>query len=88
MAKKFSALHKSEMIRLEKAAYFAKSLGLHVHAGHGFDYENVREVAALVTPEKTPLVEEYNIGHVIVCRAVLVGLERAVREMVSAIQAP
>jgi pyridoxine 5'-phosphate synthase PdxJ len=42
----------------------------------------------LETAEGHPLIEEYNIGHVIVCRAAMVGLERAVREMVSAIQAP
>jgi pyridoxine 5-phosphate synthase len=53
-----------------------------VHAGHGFDLENVRKVVAL------DLIEEYNIGHAIVCRAAIVGLDRAVREMLAAIQAP
>lgn len=78
----------SELMRIEKAAQFALKLGIHAHAGHGFDYENVRPVVELVTSEGIPLIEEYNIGHAIVCRAALVGLERAVREMVSAIQAP
>jgi pyridoxine 5-phosphate synthase len=82
------AILKSETDRLEKAAQLAKKLGLHVHAGHGFDYENVRPVAAMLTLDGKPLIEEYNIGHAIVCRAALVGLERAVREMISAIQAP
>jgi pyridoxine 5-phosphate synthase len=79
---------KSETERLEKAAHLAKKLGLHVHAGHGFDYENVRPIAALLGDDGKPLIEEYNIGHAIVCRAALVGLERAVREMISAIHAP
>jgi pyridoxine 5-phosphate synthase len=57
------------------AARFGRKLGLAVHAGHGLTYENVRAVAAL------PDISELNIGHNIVARAVLVGMERAVREM-------
>jgi pyridoxine 5-phosphate synthase len=57
------------------AARLGRKLGLAVHAGHGLTYENVRAVAAL------PEVSELNIGHSIVARAVLVGMERAVREM-------
>lgn len=72
----------SELERIRKAAVAAREAGIHPHAGHGFDYENVRPVVEL------DLIEEFNIGHVIVCRAALVGLERAVREMVSAIHAP
>ena len=60
---------------LRKAAAQAKSLGLRVHMGHGLNYVNVRPVAQI------PEVEELNIGHSIVSRAVLVGMERAVREM-------
>jgi pyridoxine 5-phosphate synthase len=78
----------AELSRLAGAAEAARSQGMGVHAGHGFDYENVRSVAALLDSEGKPLIEEYNIGHSIVCRAALVGLERAVREMVSAILAP
>jgi pyridoxine 5-phosphate synthase len=48
---------------------------LHVHLGHGLNYQNVQAVAAI------PQAEELNIGHSIVSRAVLVGMERAVREM-------
>ena len=48
--------------------------------GHGLNYENVRAVAQI------PGVEELNIGHSIVSRAVLVGMERAVREMKGAIR--
>ena len=80
-----------ELERIKKAALLARKLGIRCHAGHGFDYTNVRRVVEL---EPSPgvinnlLIEEYNIGHSIVCRAALVGLERAVREMVSAIRAP
>jgi pyridoxine 5-phosphate synthase len=61
--------------RLEEAAALGRELGLAVHAGHGLTYENVTPVAALAD------VEELNIGHSVVSRAVLVGFERAVREM-------
>ena len=57
------------------AARFGRKLGLAVHAGHGLTYGNVRALAAL------PEISELNIGHNIVARAVLVGMERAVREM-------
>src|SRR5262245_31186886 len=60
------------------AARLGRKLGLAVHAGHGLTYRNVRPLAAL------PEVSELNIGHNIVARAVLVGMERAVREMVAA----
>ncbi|MDT8436536.1 MAG: pyridoxine 5'-phosphate synthase [Gemmatimonadota bacterium] len=65
----------AELERLRDAAATARGLGLDVHAGHGLTYENVAPVAALSD------VEELNIGHSVVSRAVLVGLERAVREM-------
>lgn len=73
---------------LREAAERSVELGLGAHAGHGFDFENVRPVAALERADRTPLIVEYNIGHAIVCRAALVGLERAVREMLAAIEAP
>lgn len=57
------------------AASLARSLGLEVHAGHGLDYENVLPVARI------PEVVELNIGHSIIARAVMVGIEQAVREM-------
>jgi pyridoxine 5-phosphate synthase len=50
-------------------------MGLGVHAGHGLTYENVIPVAAITE------IEELNIGHSIISRAVFVGLEAAVREM-------
>jgi pyridoxine 5-phosphate synthase len=64
-----------ELQRLRDAASLGRSLGLDVHAGHGLTYENVQPVAALAD------IEELNIGHSVVSRAVFVGLERAVREM-------
>ncbi len=88
VASKLSPAAQKELVRIEKASRLAHSLGLGAHAGHGFDYENVRWVSQLEGDNRSPLIEEYNIGHSIVSRAVMVGLERAVREMVSAIQAP
>jgi pyridoxine 5-phosphate synthase len=79
---KSALVAKREFERIKKATLLGKKLGIHVHAGHGFDLENVRKVVAL------DLIEEYNIGHAIVCRAAIVGLDRAVREMLAAIQAP
>ncbi len=64
-----------ELRRLEEAAALAQQAGLAVHAGHGLDYHNVTPVAAIAE------CEELNIGHAIVSRAVLVGIEEAVREM-------
>ncbi len=60
---------------LSDAAAYAHSLGLAVHAGHGLTYRNVLPVARI------PEIEELNIGHSIVSRALLVGIEAAVREM-------
>ena len=60
---------------IKKATDFAIDKGLRVFAGHGLNYYNVSRVA------KIKGIEELNIGYAIVCRAVLVGLERAVREM-------
>jgi len=66
---------KRELARLRSAARLAHRLGLQVNAGHGLDYENTRAVARL------PYVEELNIGHSIVSRAVFSGMKEAVREM-------
>jgi pyridoxine 5-phosphate synthase len=60
---------------LKDAATYARSLGLAVHAGHGLTYRNVHPVAAIDT------IEELNIGHSIVSRAMLVGMQEAVAEM-------
>jgi pyridoxine 5-phosphate synthase len=70
----------AQLARLSDAAQAAASAGLAVHAGHGLTYENVVPVAAL------DAVEELNIGHSVVSHAVLVGMERAVREMAELIR--
>lgn len=64
-----------ELGKLVEAAKLAASLGLRVGAGHGLNYVNVGRVADIVE------VEELNIGHSIISRAALSGIERAVREM-------
>ena len=68
----------SELARLRDAARLANRLGLRVLAGHGLNLQNVAPVAAI------PEIEELNIGHSLIGRAVLVGLERAVNEMLAA----
>ena len=69
----------AELERLREAAAAAAAAGLTVAAGHGLDYPNVQAVARL------PQVEELNIGHAIISRAVFSGLERAVRDMLALI---
>jgi pyridoxine 5-phosphate synthase len=70
-----------ELAVLEQAAGYVRAQVLHLHMGHGLTYTNVQAVARIVG------LEELNIGHSIVSRAVLVGMERAVREMKDAIRA-
>jgi pyridoxine 5-phosphate synthase len=65
----------SELQRLISGAKLARSLGLKVNAGHGLNCENLPVLFAV------PHLVELNIGHSIVSRAVMVGLETAVREM-------
>ena len=65
----------AELARIVDCAKAAKKLGLSVAAGHGLDYQNVQAVARIAE------IEELNIGHSIVGRALFVGMERAVREM-------
>lgn len=64
-----------ELEKIKRSAKFAKELGLSVRAGHGLNYWNVRPIVEIEE------IEELSIGHAIVARAVLVGMERAVREM-------
>jgi pyridoxine 5-phosphate synthase len=66
---------------LAEAAKRAHELGLVVHAGHGLDYRNYREFK-----ESVPYVHEVSIGFAVVSRAVLVGMERAVREMLGVVK--
>lgn len=69
-----------EIERVKNAASFAKTMGLIVAAGHGLTYRNIAALAAI------PEITEFNIGHNIISRAVFVGLNQAVREMISAIR--
>ena len=66
---------------LHEASSHAASIGLAVHAGHGLSVSNVGPVAAI------PEIEELNIGHSVISRSVFVGLERAVRELRTAMDA-
>ncbi|UFS69692.1 pyridoxine 5'-phosphate synthase [Geomonas sp. RF6] len=69
-----------ELVKIENAIKLAQKLDLGVNAGHGLNYSNVRKVAALGG------IEEFNIGHSIISKAVLVGLDRAVRDMVELVR--
>jgi pyridoxine 5-phosphate synthase len=70
-----------ELTRIIDSAKAAAKLGLRVAAGHGLNYDNVQPIAGIEE------IEELNIGHAIVSRAVLVGFERAVRDMMRLIHA-
>jgi pyridoxine 5-phosphate synthase len=74
-------LRQVELTKVVNAAKAGRKLGLAVAAGHGLTYRNVTPIAAIGE------IEELNIGHSIVARAVLVGMERAVREMKTLIPA-
>ncbi|UCE04520.1 MAG: pyridoxine 5'-phosphate synthase [bacterium] len=69
-----------ELERIRSMAMAASKLGLGVSAGHGLNYQNVVDVA------KIKQIEELNIGHSIVSRAVLIGMEKAVQDMISLIR--
>lgn len=77
---KTTADRKKRLVELAEASLMAHQLGLKVHAGHGLDYQNVQPVSAI------PHLEELNIGHSIVSRAILVGMEQAVRQMRQAME--
>ena len=67
----------AELERLREACVFGHGLGLQINAGHGLNLANVQRVAGL------PHMTELNIGHSIISRAIFVGLDRAVRDMLS-----
>ena len=71
-----------QLARLCEGTFVARSLGLRVNAGHGLTYQNVEPVAAIEG------MEELNIGHTIVARALAVGLQQAVSEMKALVQNP
>ena len=68
-----------ELQRIIESTYEANDLGLVVNAGHGLNYNNVKKIASINN------MNELNIGHSIVARALAVGLEKSVREMKSLI---
>jgi pyridoxine 5-phosphate synthase len=65
----------AELARIIEAVRLGVDAGLRVHAGHGLNYDNVTQVAAI------PEVRELNIGHAIIARALFTGLAEAVGEM-------
>jgi pyridoxine 5-phosphate synthase len=69
-----------ELQRIREAAIYARSLGLKVVAGHGLNYLNIAPFRDI------PEIEEVSIGHAIIARAVLTGLEESIREMLRIIQ--
>jgi pyridoxine 5-phosphate synthase len=73
---------KAELERLIVAANHAHALEIQVNAGHGINYENIRQILTI------PHLAELNIGHSIISRAVFIGLESAVAGMLAAMQAP
>jgi pyridoxine 5-phosphate synthase len=66
---------KEELFQLARAGQQTRDLGMVLHAGHGLNYQNVKPVATIEG------MHELNIGHSIVSRAVMVGMQQAVREM-------
>ncbi|MGB2868768.1 MAG: pyridoxine 5'-phosphate synthase [Bacteroidota bacterium] len=70
-----------ELQRIKEIAKLGKSLGLGVNGGHGLDYDNVSAVAAIRE------IDELSIGHAIITRSLIVGIERAVREMIALLRA-
>ena len=71
-----------EIAKIKEATSYSKHLGLRVNAGHGLTYQNVEDIAAIKG------IEELNIGHTIISRAIAVGLQDAVREMKNLILNP
>jgi pyridoxine 5-phosphate synthase len=76
-----AADHSAALVAIREASRLGRELGLAVHAGHGLTIRNVGPVAAVSE------IEELNIGHSIVSRALFVGLEAAVREIREAMDA-
>jgi pyridoxine 5-phosphate synthase len=70
-----------ELEKISKAAVYAAKRGLIVNAGHGLDYTSVRPIAAI------PEIQELNIGHAIIARAIFVGISSATREMLDVMRA-
>jgi pyridoxine 5-phosphate synthase len=65
--------------KIKAAVIFAKKLGFFIAAGHGLDYENVKKIVRIKE------IEEFNIGHSIICRSIFIGLVSAIEEMAALI---
>ena len=65
---------------IERAVKHSVDLNLQIAAGHGLNYSNIKRFSSI------PMIEEYSIGHSIIARAILVGIEKAVKEMVSLVK--
>lgn len=76
------AAQAEQLLQLTTAGRQIRQLGMALHAGHGLNYRNVGPIATI------PDMQELNIGHAIVSRALFVGLERAVREMKQQMSGP
>ena len=74
--------HVEELERIKEAAQLANKLGFEVAAGHGLTHHNLPPLVSLV-----PEIIEYNIGHSIIARSIFVGLDTAVRDILSIIRA-
>jgi pyridoxine 5-phosphate synthase len=66
-----------EFEKIDKAAKLGANLKLKVHAGHGLNYVNIKRFSSI------PEIREYSIGHSIIARAVIVGMDQAIREMIT-----
>jgi pyridoxine 5-phosphate synthase len=75
------AKREQELTRILKAIKYANSIGLRCNAGHGLDYINIKPLVG-----KNNGISEFNIGHSIICRAVLVGMAQATKKMADIIK--
>ena len=73
-------LRLKELDRIRKGVEYALSIGLEVNVGHGLNYSNTKDVAAIKG------INEFNIGHSIIARALMVGMREAVKEMLELIK--
>ncbi len=77
-----------EVEKLHFTAELAKKLNLKVQVGGGLTCENVRRLVEFASKDGSPLFDEYHLGHSVIARGVIYGLERSVRAAVSAVLAP
>ncbi len=80
-SEEFPSNHQRELERIIKAAEYAESVGLEVHAGHGLNYENVVAIARI------PQIIELNIGHFLIGEAIFCGLSESIKKMRDIIRA-